>query len=126
MKSLTRIAVIGVSVTAVTLGTSTAATAENVTLTTMHGTARVEWVSHGEHLYITDRVADGHSAVGVYEMGTKYYYWNSKGKGTTRHVNLSLPENRAIAVGIMTGDWQGTPTGGLHWDTLTTQTTSTS
>ncbi|CAM5662154.1 hypothetical protein SANTM175S_02319 [Streptomyces antimycoticus] len=47
-----------------------------------------------------------------------YYYWNTSGQGTTRYVNLNLPENRAVGIAAATGDYQGTPTGGLRWSTL--------
>ncbi|MGQ4413860.1 hypothetical protein ACN6LA_006548 [Streptomyces sp. SAS_269] len=88
--------------------------------------AKSVFKTYGDHLYITDTEADGHSAVGVIESGTKYFYWNSNGNGTTRHVDLDLPENIAIALGAMTGDWQGTPTGGLDFSCLSTQTIMTS
>ncbi len=77
-----------------------------------------EFRPYGEHLIIKDRVADGHSAIAeltVDGYGT-YYYWNSKGSGTTRDVNLSFAEDHHVTLRCLLGDWQGTPTGGIIWD----------
>ncbi|MFD5627155.1 hypothetical protein [Streptomyces sp. NPDC127072] len=84
-------------------------------------------MANGDHLYITDKIADGHSAIGIIQIGaTQYYYWNSNGKGTTRHVDLDLPENRTIALGAVLGEWEGTATGGIIWSTINTSTIATS
>lgn len=106
---------------------STSAFAEDAEVHSYGNGAMVKWRAYGDHLDITDLEKDGHSAVGVYEIGSdKYYYWNTGGKGTTRYVNLNLPEHHAIAVGAAVGDYQGTPTGGLDWSTLSILTVSTS
>jgi hypothetical protein len=120
--------VLGGSIVAGIAFTSTAAYAESTyTVNAAPGCgARSTFETEGDHLYISDTEADGHSAVGVIENGTKYFYWNSEGNGTTRHVNLDLPEKRAIALGAMTGEWQGTPTDGLIWPCFSSQTIMTS
>ncbi|MFF9027869.1 hypothetical protein [Streptomyces iakyrus] len=126
VRSLARIAVIGAAAAAVATATSTSAFAEDATVSSVGLDARAEFVANGDHLYIKDLRKDGHSAIGIIERGTQYYYWNRDGVGTTRHVNLDLEENRAIALGAVIGDWSGTPTGGIIWSTLSTRTISTS
>ncbi|MEV2211120.1 hypothetical protein AB0H86_06430 [Streptomyces sp. NPDC050997] len=77
-----------------------------------------EFRPYGEHLIIKDRDADGHSVVAeltVDGYGT-YYYWNSEGNDTTRDVNLSFAEDHHVTLRCLLGDWQGTPTGGIIWD----------
>ncbi|MEH0442261.1 MULTISPECIES: hypothetical protein [unclassified Streptomyces] len=126
MRSLTRIAVVGAIAAAVATATTTAAVAEDATVYSAGLGAKVQWVAYGDDMYITDTEADGHSAVGTYQWGaTQYFYWNRGGKGTTRKVNLNLTEHQLFAVGAMLGDWQGTPTGGLIWRTLSTTTVNT-
>ncbi|WP_330339719.1 hypothetical protein [Streptomyces sp. NBC_00557] len=88
--------------------------------------AKSTFKTYGDVLKVYDIEADGHSAVGIIENGTQYYYWNHSGNGTVKTWDLDLPENRAIALGAMLGDWQGTPTGGLIWPCLSTTTVSTS
>ncbi|BBJ41281.1 hypothetical protein SSPO_039990 [Streptomyces antimycoticus] len=107
---------------------STSAYAEDATVYAGGAGAMVEWRAYGDHLYITDLEADGQSAVGIVQLGngTAYYYWNTDGNGTTRHVNLNLPENRPLAVGAAVGNYQGTPTGGLIWSSVSTKSVSTS
>ncbi|MFD0338822.1 hypothetical protein ACFVH0_08985 [Streptomyces sp. NPDC127117] len=128
MRLLVRAAIIGTTAAVLATTASTSAMAEDATVYSAGLGAKVKWVAYGDHLYITDQVADGSSAVATYQMGsgTQYFYWNSKGKGTTRHVDLDVPENRLIAVGAMSGEWQGTPTGGLDWNSISTTTVSTS
>ncbi|WKX12195.1 hypothetical protein [Streptomyces sp. NL15-2K] len=126
MKSLARIAIVGAVAPAAVTSMSTAAVAEDEYVLSHGLGAGVEWVANGDHLYITDKIANGHSAIGFLEYDTRYYYWNRNGQGATRHVNLDLAENRAIAVGAMEGDWEGTATGGLIGDTLHVKSTSTS
>jgi hypothetical protein len=126
MRSLTRIAVVGAVAAAVATATTTAAVAEDATVYSAGLGAKVKWVAYGDDMYITDISADGHSAVGTYQWGaTQYFYWNREGNGTTRYVNLNLTEHTLFAVGAMLGDWEGTPTGGLIWRTLSTQTVNT-
>lgn len=74
----------------------------------------------GDHLYIGDDKTDGHSVVAIVEQGSRRYYWNHDGNGTTRHVDLDLPENVTMALVVCLGDWEGTPTGGIRWDTCGT------
>ncbi|CAM5613650.1 hypothetical protein [Streptomyces purpurascens] len=126
MRSIARIAVIGATAAIVAAGTSTSAFAEDATIHSVGLDARSKFVANGDHLYITDMRKDGHSAIGIIERGAQYYYWNRDGVDTTRHVNLDLEENRAIALGAVIGDWSGTPTGGIIWSTLSTTTISTS
>ncbi|WP_328342983.1 hypothetical protein OG873_27750 [Streptomyces violaceus] len=126
MRSIARIAVIGAAAAIVAAATSTSAFAEDATIHSHGLDARAKFVAYGDHLYITDLRKDGHSAIGIIERGAQYYYWNRDGVNTTRHVNLDLEENRAIALGAVIGDWSGTPTGGIIWSTLSTTTISTS
>ncbi|MEU6327500.1 hypothetical protein ABZ851_09465 [Streptomyces sp. NPDC047049] len=76
--------------------------------------------TYGDNLYITDDASDGHSVVAIVEQGSQSYYWNRTGKGTTRHVDLDLHENGAVALRVCLADWQGTPAGGIRWDTCGT------
>ena len=127
MRSLLRIAVIGAIAATVATATSTTAFATEYYVSSIGVGAGVTFQTTGDHLYVTDKVANSHSAIGLIELGaTRYYYWNRDGKGTTRHVNLDLPENRTIALGAIEGDWQGTVTGGIIWGTLSTQDVTTS
>ncbi|MGW2885817.1 hypothetical protein ACWDDN_10770 [Streptomyces griseoruber] len=127
VRSLARIAVVGAVAAMVATTTSTTAFATEYYVVSMNAGASATFESVGDHLYVSDRVANNHSAIGLIQIGSsEYYYWNRDGKGTTRHVNLDLPENRAIALGALEGDWQGTPTGGIIWATLSTETAYTS
>ncbi|MEV7892551.1 hypothetical protein ACWD3I_11405 [Streptomyces sp. NPDC002817] len=127
MRSLARMTVVGAIAAAVATATTTAAVAQDGTVYSAGGAqAKVRWVADGDHMYITDQIADGHSAVGMYQFDDTYFYWNREGQGTTRHVNLDLPENRPLPVGAMIGEWEGTATGGLFWNTLSTIDLSTS
>lgn len=94
MKSLARIAIVGAVAPAAVTSMSTAAVAEDEYVLSHGLGAGVEWVANGDHLYITDKIANGHSAIGFLEYDTRYYYWNRNGQGATRHVNLDLAENR--------------------------------
>lgn len=124
MKSLMQIAFIGAIATAVAATTTTTAVAEDAEIYSFNGGARVHWVAYGDDMYITDEVANGHSAVGTYQLGTQYFYWNREGKGFTRYVNLNLPEHVTFSIGALEGDWEGTATGGLLWSTITTKDVS--
>ncbi|MFC7825004.1 hypothetical protein [Streptomyces sp. NPDC057375] len=117
----------GAVAAAIVAGTCTTAAAADASTTSAGGQARTRFQAYGDIFYIDDLVADGHSAVGTYQWGaTQYFYWNSNGKGTTRKVDVDLTENLLFSFGSMVGDWEGTPTGGLLWNTLSTTTTYTS
>ncbi|MFD8693049.1 hypothetical protein [Streptomyces sp. NPDC059651] len=74
--------------------------------------------SYGEWLTVTDTCADGHSAVGVINIANStYYYWNSKGADTTRRVNMEFAENAQVGIKSCLGDWSGTATDGILWET---------
>ncbi|GAA0555284.1 hypothetical protein GCM10010390_66730 [Streptomyces mordarskii] len=119
MKSIIRIVVVGAAAAVLATAMPTSAFAEDVHVDSRDYGARATWRPYGDHLEITDLEKDGHSAIGGYQMGSDtYYYWNTSGQGTTRYVNLNLPENRAVGIAAATGDYQGTPTGGLRWSTL--------
>ncbi|MGW6523149.1 hypothetical protein [Streptomyces sp. NPDC054962] len=126
VKSIVRLAGVAAITTTVSLATCTTASATEYGNWSHDLGAYVSFETVGDHLYITDKVANGHSAIGVIDDGTQYYYWNRNGQGTTRHVNLDLLENKAIALGAVEGDWQGTATGGIIWGTLSTRTIMTS
>ncbi|MFI6459250.1 hypothetical protein [Streptomyces sp. NPDC050528] len=121
MKALMRISFIGAIAVAMAAGTTTTASAEDAVVYSDGLGAFVQWVAYGDDMYITDEIANGHSAVGTYQLGSQYFYWNRDGKGTTRYVNLNLPEHTYFSVGAMEGDWQGTATGGLLWSTIETK-----
>jgi len=70
--------------------------------------ARANFVSYGEHLFVEDRVADGHSAVARYwlEGGTgPFLVWNSGGSGTKVDYNLELPEGSWIFYQVCVGEY---------------------
>lgn len=69
--------------------------------------ARANFASYGEHLYVSDQDADGHSAVVRYwlEGGTgPFHVWNSGGNGTTVDHNLELPEGSWIFYQVCVGE----------------------
>lgn len=70
--------------------------------------ARANFVSLGEHLMVTDAVADGHSAVARYWLqgGTgPFLVWNSGGQGTTVDANLELAEGSWIFYQVCVGEF---------------------
>ncbi|WP_326785744.1 hypothetical protein [Streptomyces sp. NBC_00151] len=74
--------------------------------------------SYGDRVTVSDTCKDGHSAIGVVNIGdTFYYYWNKDGAGTTRAVDLELREGQPLAIQSCLGEWSGTPTGGILWNT---------
>lgn len=85
--------------------------------------ALVYFVSYGEQLYVEDRAADGHSAVGVWYTpwtGTRYV-WNPHGAFSPRvDGNLSLPEGTAIAYMACLGEY-GSRT--VLWNTCSSPVT---
>ncbi|MFD3654292.1 hypothetical protein [Streptomyces sp. NPDC058620] len=104
------------------VGGITASTAQAddpaVSIYTASQLGKAKFEPYGEHLYISDLVADGKSTVArlVVQGDTTYYYWNRTSAGSTRHVDMSLPEDRHVALVAYTGVWDGTVTGGIHWD----------
>lgn len=84
----------------------------------MYG-GRVQFKADGEHVLIRDISVDGHSVVAVvtYPGGETQYWWNHNGYDTTRDVNLDIPENYPVHIRACLGEWSGTPTGGIMWDT---------
>lgn len=127
MRKPIRISIVGAVAATVAIATCTPASAvDEYSVTSVHGGARSVFKTYGDILYVTDQIANGRSAIGVIDNGTKYYYWNRTGQGTTRKIDLDLPENRAIALGTVEGDWEGTATGGIIWATLKTDTIMTS
>jgi hypothetical protein len=77
------------------------------------------FLAYGEILNITDLSSDGHSVVAIIDWpgGGTYYWWNSNGKGTTRKLDLEIPESKPVGLKACLGEWSGTPTGGIMWDT---------
>jgi hypothetical protein len=66
------------------------------------------FTSYGEHLYVEDRAADGHSAVAVwYRHTTGYQYvWNPYGAWARRvDRNLALPEGTGISYMVCLGEY---------------------
>ncbi|NEB76272.1 hypothetical protein G3I40_13715 [Streptomyces sp. SID14478] len=104
---------------ALTLGmASTASAGTDCTDYSDNGGAKVTFKAYGEHLLVTDVFGDYHSAVGGIEIygDGHYYYWNRDGKGTTRDVNLSITDGTSVIVNAFLGDWEGTPSGGISWN----------
>ncbi|MEV6289145.1 hypothetical protein AB0M41_01645 [Streptomyces sp. NPDC051896] len=80
--------------------------------------AVVDFQSYGEIFDVNDTCGDGHSAVGVINVASSfYYYWNHDGHGTTRVVDLEFNEGQPLAIQACLGDWKGTATGGMLWST---------
>ncbi|MFE3046889.1 hypothetical protein ACFXIY_07530 [Streptomyces albidoflavus] len=80
---------------------------------------KVTFKHYGEHLLIEDRKKDGNSAIGAITFlpeSTRYYYWNRNGAGTTRDVNLSMAEGKRCLLQAYLGNWSGTATGGIDWN----------
>ncbi|MFI9170992.1 hypothetical protein [Streptomyces lincolnensis] len=101
--------------------TSSSAQADNANAGIYTGWNQVgycEFRPYGEHLIIKDLDADGHSIVAqlsVEGYGT-YYYWNSEGNGTTRDKDLEFAEDHHVTLRCYVGDWKGSPTEGIIWD----------
>jgi hypothetical protein len=66
------------------------------------------FVSYGEHLFVEDRAADGHSAVAVWYTpwtGTRYV-WNPHGAfGARVDGNLSLAEGTGLSYMVCLGEY---------------------
>jgi hypothetical protein len=80
--------------------------------------AKAHFQAYGEIFSISDLKADGHSGIGVLSYGSAastYYYWNHSGAGTTITKDLEIAEGTPLRIWSCTGDFQGTPTGGLNW-----------
>ncbi|HEY0640330.1 MAG TPA: hypothetical protein VGD67_22090 [Pseudonocardiaceae bacterium] len=99
-----RVALLAGTAGLVMLGTATPAAADSTQCSvaasgTVACAAGAEFVSYGEHLYVNDRAADGHSALVRYWLadGTgPHTARNSNGNGTTLDVNLELAEGSWI------------------------------
>ena len=64
-------------------------------------------ISYGEHLWVYDKAADGHSAVALYWLqgGTgPFRVWASAGAGTSIDDNLDLPEGTWIFYQVCLGE----------------------
>lgn len=69
---------------------------------------RAEFVSHGEHFYLKDQKADGHSAVlRYYRSDTQQWKtaWNHSGNGTTKDINLDMPEGYYVEYYVCLGEY---------------------
>ncbi|MEW1892504.1 hypothetical protein ACGFR6_09410 [Streptomyces sp. NPDC048567] len=80
--------------------------------------AKAHFKAYGEIFTIYDLKKDGRSGIGVLSYGSAastYYYWNHSGAGTTLTKNLDIAEGRPLVIWSCTGNYQGTPTGGLDW-----------
>lgn len=99
------LAVLGV--VGLTLAVAAPASADSARCTANCG-AYVWFTSYGEHLYVEDRAADGHSAVGVWytpSTGTRYV-WNPYGAFNRRvDGNLSLPEGAGLTYMACLGEY---------------------
>ncbi|MDQ0956040.1 hypothetical protein QFZ24_010049 [Streptomyces phaeochromogenes] len=100
--------------------TSPAHAGENCTDSSDLGGATVTFKHYGEHLIIKDNSADGYSAVAHLEKddrpGDHYWYWNTKGNGTTEDVNLpNITDGIGVHVGAFLGNWEGEPDQGIYY-----------
>lgn len=69
---------------------------------------KTEFIARGEHLKVTDRVGDGHSAVALYwlEGGRgPFRVWNHNGHGKTVDHNLDLAEESWIFYQVCLGNY---------------------
>ncbi|XKK63285.1 hypothetical protein HFP71_12950 [Streptomyces sp. ARC32] len=84
--------------------------------------------AYGEILSIKDISSDGHSVVAIIDWpgGGRYYWWNSNGYGTTRKLDLEIPEGKPVGLKACLAEWSGTPTGGIMWDTCDSSWNQTS
>lgn len=107
-------------VAALTLGVSANAHAEtDCTDYSDNGGGKATFKAYGEHLLVDDIFADGHSAIGFIEIygDGQYWYWNRMGAdGGVRDVDLSLAEGTTVHVGAYLGNWDGTVTGGIDFN----------
>ncbi|MEU0737966.1 hypothetical protein [Streptomyces sp. NPDC006134] len=70
--------------------------------------ATAEFQAYGEVLRITDDSADGHSAVAQINYGDGLKtYWNPNGQGTTRTIDLEVPEGTRVDVRACVGEYDG-------------------
>jgi hypothetical protein len=65
---------------------------------------------NGEHYYIYDRQADGHSVVVVnyrsdLSPSGPYYGWNHTGAGTAKDYDLSMPEGTRVTYYVCLGEY---------------------
>ncbi|MFC7827141.1 hypothetical protein [Streptomyces sp. NPDC057375] len=120
MRKLTRAAAVLPIVAALSIGmTSTAQAESNCTDYSDNGGAKAQFKGYGEHLLVDDIYADGHAAVGGIEIygDGHYFYWNRKtADGGVRDVNLEIPEGRAVVINAFLGNWDGTVTGGIDFN----------
>jgi hypothetical protein len=74
---------------------------------------------NGEHYYIFDRKADGHSVVVVnyrsdLSPSGPYYGWNHTGAGTAKDYDLSMPEGTRVTYYVCLGEYSSRS---VLWDT---------
>lgn len=70
------------------------------------------FVKNGDHLYVWDNKADGHSAVAVYtrsdtggEDGQLNHAWNYRSAGSRIDHNMNIPEKGWIRYKVCIGDY---------------------
>lgn len=107
-RTLLTAAAVAVAATAAVALAAAPASADSSECTRSGCAGKAVFVPLGEHLKVTDRTGDGHSAVALYwlEGGTgPYLVWNHGGKGTTVDRNLDLPEGSWIYYQICLGEY---------------------
>ncbi|GDY33398.1 serine/threonine-protein kinase [Gandjariella thermophila] len=71
--------------------------------------ARASFVAYGDHLYVCDNKADGHSAVAWYQRsdvpGQNNEAWDNNGSGTCIDHNMNMPEGAKITYRVCVGDY---------------------
>ncbi|GAB3282483.1 hypothetical protein [Parasphingorhabdus pacifica] len=66
------------------------------------------FVKNGDHLYVWDNKADGHSAVAEYtrsDVGQFNRAWNYSGNNTRIDHNMNMPENGTIRYRVCIGEY---------------------
>lgn len=119
MRKIARMAAVASAATIMVLSAGTAH-ASGPDITDRNAGGRSEFKTYGDHLYIYDTRADGHSVVTIVEQGTPEYHWNRWGEPNMVHKNLNLRENVTMYIRTCLADWKGSATAGILWETCST------
>ncbi|MEV8568455.1 hypothetical protein AB0436_23230 [Streptomyces sp. NPDC051322] len=116
--------VVSVGATVITLAlagaTNSQAASGDGTAYASGSAGKAHFQAYGEIFTVYDLKKDGHSAIGILSFGSassNYYYWDRNGSGTSVKHDLSIAEGTPLHIWSCLGDWDGTVTGGLHWET---------
>jgi hypothetical protein len=100
--------VIAALIAVFSIGGATPASAAANTIYTTDGAGSARFVEHGDHVYLCDREADGHS-VGVMlsyndEYGRDTYEWRWNWSGGCKDINLRVQEDTYFYYKVCLGD----------------------